>query len=305
MKTAKIAGVILFLLAFNCFFTPVNALNLDYYGIDSRIKEDMTVLNVITLTFDSSIDNFDYKLKYAVSNVKVDSEFAPVECDTKVTDTTTISCRFLNHENYKKANVKISFEAIDIVKKMDNDYEFSNFVSMDNDASRFFNIIYLPPTATLVTDVPNESFSPKSGKTLSDGKHIMVYWDKENLKNGDDLFFSVTYRLPSDNIGNVYNVGLMVVIAVIIIASLGIYYVRTTRRQDSFKMVMPLMKGDEKVVIDILNKHGGSVNQKVIVRESDYSKAKVSRIIAGLKERGIVDVESLGRMNKVTLKLKK
>ncbi len=68
---------------------------------------------------------------------------------------------------------------------------------------------------------------------------------------------------------------------------------------------MPLLKGDEKVLVDILNKHNGSVNQRVIVRESDFSKAKVSRLVAGLKERGIVDVEILGRTNKVTLKLKR
>lgn len=305
MKTAKIAGMILFLLALNCFIWPVNALNLDYYGAESRIQEDMTILNVVTLTFDSSIDKFDYNLKYAVSNVKVESEFAPVECGTKVTGTTTISCKFLNYQNYKSANLKISYESDGQVKKLDNDYEFSSLISMDNDAGRFFSIIYLPPTATLATDTSNESFSPRSGKTLSDGRHIMVYWDKENLKSGDDLFFSVNYRLPSDNIGNVYNVGLMVVTAFIIIVSLGIYYVRTTRRQDSFKVLMPLMRGDEKIIIDMLSKHGGTANQKVLVRESDFSKAKVSRIIAGLKERGIVGVESMGRMNKITLKIKK
>jgi uncharacterized membrane protein len=305
MRAVKIAGIILFLLALNCSLTPVNALNTDYYGIESRIKEDTTVSNVVTLTFNSSIPDFVYKLRYPVSNIHVDSDFAPAECDTKITDTTTISCAFLNPEAYRETGVKISFDASGLVKRVDNDYEFSNFISMDGYAKKFLNTVYLPQTAALATDLPNESFSPRSGITLTNGRNIIVSWDNDDVVEGDDFFFTVTYRLPSNNMGSIYDVGLMVVIAVIIIASLGIFYVRNTRRQDSMKVVMPLMKNDEKVIINILNKNGGTVNQKVIVRESDFSKAKVSRIIAGLKERGIVGVESMGRMNKIMLKIRK
>jgi uncharacterized membrane protein len=303
--TNKIVPVILFLLALNCFIWPANALNVNYYGVESRIQEDTTILNVITLTFNTSIEKFDYNVKYPIYNVSFESDFAPVDCETNASLTTTISCRFLNYQAYRSTNLKISFGVAGEVKKSGDNYEFSSLITMDNNADRFFDIIYLPPTATLATVTPNESFSPRSGKTLSDGRHIMVYWDKEKLNAGDDLFFSVDYRLPSDNIGNVYNVALMVITAFIVIVSLGIYYVRTTRRQDSVKVLMPLMKGDEKVIIDILSSHDGSVNQKILVRESDFSKAKVSRIVSGLKERGIVGVESMGRTNKVTLKIKK
>jgi uncharacterized membrane protein len=187
---------------------------------------------------------------------------------------------------------------------VDENHELGYFVPMEENAKRFFNIVYLPPTATLATEMPNESFSPRDGTTLSDGRHIMVYWERLNLEKGEDIYFSISYKMPPSQNGNIIDIALTVIIAVIIIASLGIFYVRTSRRQDSMKVMMPLMKGDEKVVIDILSKHGGSVNQKVIVRESDFSKAKVSRIIADLKERNIVSVESMGRMNKITLKLR-
>jgi len=301
----KIAGAILFLLAFNCFISSASALNLEYYEIKSTVKEDMTVSSIITLSSNSSVDSFDYKLKYAVYKLEVRSYYAPIECKNRITDTTTISCNFTDFQNYNNTKIEITFDTNEMNKKADNDYDFSHFVPMEMSTKRFFNIVYLPPTSTLVNDVPNESFSPRNGQILSDGKHIMVYWERENVEKGEDLYFSINYKLPSDNIQNVYSTGIMVVIAVIIIASLGIYYVRSTRRQDSVKVLMPLMKGDEKVVIEILNKNGGSVNQKVIVRESDFSKAKVSRIIAGLKERGVVGVESMGRTNKITLKIKR
>ncbi len=304
MGSAKISVTILFLIAFNCSLWPVQALNLDYHGVESRINNDMTVSNVITLSSNSSVPNLDYKLKYRVFNVLVESEHAPVECETKVTDTSIISCIFTDFENYDRTGIKIRFDTMDIVNVVDENYDFSHIVLVENGVDRFFNMVYLPETAILVTDVPNESFSPGTGKTLSDGKHIMIYWDRENLEKGEDLYFSVTYKMP---VGNPYDlgiIGIMVVIAVLIIVSLGVVYIRTTHRQRSVKVIMPLLKGDEKVVVDILSKHEGSVNQRVIVRESDFSKAKVSRLVAGLKERGIVDVEVLGRTNRVTLKAK-
>jgi uncharacterized membrane protein len=297
MKFSKILGMILFLLAVNCFFWPVKALNLDYYGIESRIQNDGSVLNVITLNLNSSVSNFDYKLKYRIFKVQVESEYAPAECETKVTDTSLVSCNFMDFENYDRTKINIRFSTTDTVNKVDENYDFSNFVQIEGEVKSFFNIVYLPETSSLVTDLPNESFSPRNGKTLSDGKHIMIYWGKENLETGEDLFFSVNYKMP---VGDVYDIGVMAVIAVLIIVSLGVVYIKATRKHDSMKVIMPLLKGDEKIVVDVLNKHEGSVNQRVIVRESDFSKAKVSRLVAGLKERGIVDVEILGRTNKVT-----
>lgn len=301
MKFAKISGTILFLLAFNCSFWTVQALNLDYYGIESRIHNDGSVSNVITLTLNSSVPDLDYKLRYRIFNAQVESEHAPAECETRVTDTSLVSCTFTDFENYDRIKLKIQFNTKDTVKKVDENYEFAQFIPIESEVSRFFNIVYLPETSTLLTDIPNESFSPGNGKTLSDGQHIMIYWDREDLKKGEDLYFSVTYKVP---VGGVYDIGIMAVIALLIIFSLGIVYMKTTRKHESMKVIMPLLKGDEKVVVDILNKHNGSVNQRVIVRESDFSKAKVSRLVADLKERGIVDVEVLGRTNKVSLKLK-
>jgi len=305
MKTKEIAGVILFLLALNCFIWPANALNLDYYGIESMIQDEKTVLNLVTLTFNSSVEKLEYKFKGKASDVKVESKYAPADCETWVTDVTTVACTFVNFRSYDITKVEIRFETEDVTRKAEGVYDFNRFVPMEGVTSRFFNIVYLPQTATLVTDISNESFTPRNGMTLSDGKHIMVYWDRENVENGEDMYFSVAYRFPPPNMGGMWDIGLTVVIAVIIIASLGVFYIRTTRKQDSIKVLMPLMKGDEKVVINILIKHGGSVNQKVIVRESDFSKAKVSRTISGLKERGIVDVLPMGRTNKITLKIKK
>ncbi|MEM5871744.1 MAG: hypothetical protein QW051_02640, partial [Candidatus Aenigmatarchaeota archaeon] len=178
----------------------------------------------------------------------------------------------------------------------------------DENINRLFHIIYLPPSGTLVSQNTSVSgseqpgFLPRDGKILSDGRHIMVYWERTSLKKGEDLYFTIKYKMPKEEI-DYTNLIITSIIAFLIIFALGIFYLKFTKKEDAMKIVMPLLKGDEKIVVDIITRHGGVVNQKVIVRESDFSKAKVSRILAGLKERGILDIEPMGRTNKITLKI--
>ena len=106
MKLSKILGAILFLLALNCFISPVYALNYNYYGIESRINNDMTVSSVVTLTINSSVPVLEYRLKFKILNVLVESEHAPVNCETQVTDTSLVSCVFENPENYENTKIR-------------------------------------------------------------------------------------------------------------------------------------------------------------------------------------------------------
>lgn len=303
MRVPRILLLITFIYTFNCFFSPAGALNLDYYGIESRINPDTTVESVISLRTNTSVPSINYILRYPVSDLTITSEYAIADCEKRITDITNVSCTFLDHEEYENMKIELSFRTDRLVEKMDDFLTFEQFVPIGHETRSFFHMVYLPSSATLSSENLEDSVSPATGKTLSDGKHIMVYWDKEGLEKGEDLYFSVIYTVPEN--GNGYEFLLMFGIAVVIIFSLGFIYLKTTHRSRSMKVIMPLLKGDERVVVDILKKHGGSAKQRRIVRESDFSKAKVSRIVAGLKERGIVGVEILGRTNRVTLKTQK
>jgi len=58
-------------------------------------------------------------------------------------------------------------------------------------------------------------------------------------------------------------------------------------------------------VIDIIRKEKKKqIDQRRIVNLSAFSKAKISRIIRSLEERGIVESERIGRRNKISLKKK-
>lgn len=56
---------------------------------------------------------------------------------------------------------------------------------------------------------------------------------------------------------------------------------------------------DEKKVMDIINKRGGSTTQNEIVKNSDFSKVKVHRVIKKLVEKNLVEKQPHGMTNKI------
>lgn len=62
-----------------------------------------------------------------------------------------------------------------------------------------------------------------------------------------------------------------------------------------------MMKPDEKKVLETLSSHGGKFLQKHISKETNLSRLKTHRIIAGFVQRGIVTVRPYGNTNEVSL----
>jgi uncharacterized membrane protein len=293
------------LVVFALLANPVSSQTLEYYGIETRLDRDMTARNSVILIFDSEIQSFDYRTKYEIYNLQSESEYGEAECVTRAeVSGTVISCNFVNLGEVNKTQVQFDFETGENVVKTGEDYTFDSIYLVDLPVQKAFSIVYLPETATIKTDVSNESYTPRYGKTLSDGRHIMVYWEKDDVKKGDDLEFSVNYIMPA-GAGSFYDVAIIVIIAFVLIVVIAVGYVKRIHGESSVRVVMPVLKKDEKRIIDILAERKGQAIQRVLVRESDFSKAKVSRLVASLKERGILEVEHLGRTNRVILKLKR
>ncbi|MBN2042607.1 MAG: hypothetical protein JW754_02270 [Candidatus Aenigmarchaeota archaeon] len=277
----------------------VSGLELEYYGIESRVLEDNNIENTVILIFNESVTDFVYTYGSEITRLTFESNHKSVLCGISQSDRSAIECKITPDEE-KKSQFTFEFGSENEVEVGDNGYEFNVNYPMDYFVRRFSNSVYLPQTASL-NDLEG-SFSPKYGKTITDGKRIIILWEKENVISGDDLHFSISYQKPL-SFASVYNIAAMVVLAVIIIVSLGVFYMKSTRKA-SVRVIMPILKGDEKRVVDILMDKNGAVNQKVVVRETDFSKAKVSRIMKNLKERGVVEIEHLGRTNRVKLLLK-
>lgn len=278
------------------------AAGLDYYGIESEISDDMIISSKVTLTFDEPVAHLDYSFDFEIFDLQATSDFNWVNCDLSASDTKSdISCDFMGMNSQKKT-LTLEFKTREGIKVIGDRYQYTSLYEISIPVERAFVSVKLPKNGILTEEVANESYFPSDGDIFTDGRHIIVYWERSNLNVRDVIDLSVLYNIPMIG-GAFYNIIITVLTIVVIVVMIGIaYYIRKTpKAADAVKAVL---NQDEKIIIDILNDYKGKIGQKVLVRESDFSKAKVSRLIKNLYNRGVVEIEPVsGRENRILLKL--
>ncbi len=191
--------------------------------------------------------------------------------------------------------IKIDISTEKKVKKEEDKYVFEeNFRVLENVKSVTI-LIKLPEGAVL----PEKGikFLPENATIGTDGRRILLLWSRENLNSGEVYGVKVFYEIISENEGFPLIFILIPVLGILIL----ILFVFLKRRGDE-KMALSLLKEDEKIVMEIILKYPKGVNQKKIVLESGYSKAKISKVLKSLADRGIIKLERIGRTNKVYLR---
>ncbi|MEM5812511.1 MAG: hypothetical protein QXN71_00890 [Candidatus Aenigmatarchaeota archaeon] len=290
------------------FFTTLvaNGAELEYYGVESTINENMTVSTVVNIRFLRPVKSFDYTLNYRIYGLDVTANFGTPDCRLFESEQASKIVCSLEGMTEKNNLLTLRFQTGEKITSFNNKYNFSTDYSINLPSREAFILIKIPKNSVLSEEPANQSYTPSDGKILSDGKHIMVYWQMENLTETDELKFSVSYMIPST--GAFYNNILVVLVAGMIIISMVsvAVYIRKGSGKPEIEILSSVLNADEKKVVDILARHGGKSGQKVIVRESDFSKAKVSRLVKSMKERGIVEIEPIsGRENRIILKLER
>jgi DNA-binding transcriptional ArsR family regulator len=81
---------------------------------------------------------------------------------------------------------------------------------------------------------------------------------------------------------------------------------RSEKAQDVARVnahvLLQLLKDDERKVVEKLLEHGGEIRQYELVRMTDLGKVKVHRVLKSLEDRGVVDIEKIGKVNNVRLR---
>jgi uncharacterized membrane protein len=284
------------------------AVELEYYGVESSITDDLAVKNVLTIRFAEPVNSLEFLLEYKADNFSAEANFDSAECRLlEEGGKSRIMCSFKGMSESRNL-LTITLYSKEGLSSQNTKYTFSTNYRIWVPAKEAFILVKIPQNSVLSDEPANQSYSPSDGKILSDGKFIMVYWQRENVTAADDLLFSVSYTIPI--LTAVYNNFLIVLIAAVIIISMVTVaiYVRKgpVAEKTTADVVASVLNSDEKKVVDILARHGGRSGQKVIVRESDFSKAKVSRLVKSLKNRGVVNIEPIsGRENRIILRFEK
>jgi uncharacterized membrane protein len=95
-------------------------------------------------------------------------------------------------------------------------------------------------------------------------------------------------------------IGAGIVIVVVVVAAF--IYTRRASKVNKGRVIASVLNADEKRIVDIISASGTGALQKHVVKESGFSKAKVSRLVKSLGSRNIVKIEPVsGRENRILL----
>jgi predicted transcriptional regulator len=184
------------------------------------------------------------------------------------------------------------------IQRVSNYFVYTNSFKLNFDTENFFVLIKLPEGTGLRKPV-DEAYSPKNALIGSDGRRTTISWQESNLNSGETFDVSIAF----EKIGEAQNSFPFEIILLTVIVVLAILFYHFYSKR-SLKLIMPVLKKDEKIIFDTILKHGNGVKQKIIVKESGYSKAKVSKVLNSLKERGLIRLERVGRTNKIYIERK-
>ncbi len=283
-----------------------HSLSLEYYGIEGDILDDESVQQVLTFKFSEPIGHIDYKLDATISNLSYQSKFTSSCSAAPSAQGSMISCDFIGMTE-EKNTLALSFITKDAIKETDGFKQFSANYGIPLPIGRSFVMVKLPKQTFLAKETTNESYFPSTGNTIIEGRRIKVYWERENLTEKDSLRFSVLYspNMPF-SISDIISMPDIILFVIIIIAAvifiiLGLYM----RMRQNISTIADVLNSDEKKIVEILEKNEGKSLQKIIVKETGFSKAKVSRLVKSLHARNVVAIEPVsGRENRIILKLK-
>lgn len=265
---------------------------IDYFNGMATLK-DNTVEHHIIMRFSEQVSTFEWTLPFDIYDLRTESDF---KADCRI-ERKSIKCTLLTEPNN---TLTLKFSSKLEVSEEDEKKVYTLYYTFPLITKFAIVFIKLPLQSILSEDVTNTSFFPQDGKVMTDGKHIIIYWERNDLKAGEGLTFSVKYMMPEKPSFDAYiwHILIPTLAIVIIVPLVAIYIIRRVRR----KVIVEVLLPDEKVVIDFLRQKGGETLQKHLVRELDFSKAKVSRLIKALEKRGVVKVVPVsGRENRIIL----
>lgn len=277
-----------------------NASELAMYNVTIDVSSETISYVQIRAVYNSlTTEKLSFIFFNEFSNFKAADSKGLLQCIfSKSSSGTEVICT--PNENRKNVSsqtpyaIAMSFDVHDIVAKRKNPFIF--FVHLVANPTNLLRVKVLLPEGAVLPDTNGVApFYPQNAEIGGTGRRVILQWNMQKPPLGDRINFTAEYELSYARLLGVT----VTVVALLIMAIVGIFYYKN--KQGKLTTVISVLKGDEKKVIDVIRAHGNSCKQRDIVRETDFSKAKISRIITLLEERGIVQKDRKGRTNKVFL----
>lgn len=290
----RIAAVVSFFLILVLFSTTVFA-QLQYYEVDIILDEMGWSSVELTLTFFQPESFLNFTILGRVEGLQARSVAGLVNCTIVVHGISYISCDLpLTKE---QRTVEITFKTQDFIKPLGEKFLFSGDFGLNKKIDQFFLSIRLPE-GMVISDESELPFIENLNK-LSDGRHIIMVWELGSITN-QPLIFQILYEpivKQSPLIWYVISGAIAVSVATLI------FVMKKIRKPQ--EVILSVLDDYERKVMEILTQAGGEINQRRVVQQTNLSKAKVSRVVKDLAERGLIEIRRIGRINKLKIARKK
>jgi len=297
--------IFLTFLTFLTFFVAAALAQVQFYGVNVDVDDKHKSTVQMTITFSQPVKEFNFTIVGSIQMFGVNSTAGPQNCILQVKGITTINCKL--NLTQEKRTIVLYFETFDFVKDVDGKFFLDTDFSLNRNIGNIEQLsmtVRLPEGKAIVPEnVANRISFPETASILSDGRRIIVNWRFTQIPAVMPLKFQVLYEtiiLPP-----LFDIRIRY--AIIAGAAIGLIstfaYLRYFRKPE--KVILSVLDEYERKVFDLIVAAGGTVSQKKIVQDTNLSKAKISRVVKSLVNRGVIEVERMGRTNKLKILKKK
>jgi len=296
----RLAATVSFLITL-LLATSVVLAQIQHYSVDAALDGSGRTKIKLTITFSQPETSFEFSILGKIEKFNATSIEGPISCSLATSGVSLVNCK-LNLTALKRT-IDLSFETNDFVRKIGDNFYFDADLGLGKAVESAFISVRLPEGMALVSeDVRGRLSYPENATIVSDGRHHIVTWKFSDLSYNQPLRFQILYeKMQILEPSQLFLYGGIFIALAVIVAVLA--YFRYFRKPE--KLILSVLDDFERRVMDVIVAAGGMINQKKVVQETNLSKAKVSRVVKSLVNRGIIEVERHGRANKLKIIKKK
>ena len=275
MSITKTAFLIIIVLGLLVPFA--HAENIKNVGITLDIKIDSLVSETNKYLFSTPLtgNTINYTVDGTVSNIRVFDDSQQLDY---ALNNNTIQIFLRGSTN----TITISYDAADVIFRSDSVSHFFTEYMFDQDVNLSVQL-KLPAGYGIYQN----SYKPANAIIGSDGERIIISWDEY----GNDVLFSVKYT----NLGGGNNIILFIVAIIMLAAIIYLYLHSRKKMREEF---ISGFREDEKKTIEYLEQRKIAL-QSDLQKEFKFSRAKATRIVMKLEEKGLVRKQRYGRTNRL------
>ncbi len=297
MKLFQIVSVLAAIVSL-LYFVPIVFAGIQFYGADTDLSSDGNAKIKLIITFHQPVKGFQLAIFGAVKNFEATSNSGPVDCNLSVGAASIIDCKM--NLTQEKRTLELKLETADFVRAVDSKNLFSVDLSLSQPIDGASATVKLPEGYALTNTSVIPAIFPTASSIVSDGRRIIVNWNFANLTAEQPFKFQTLYEPVKGEFS--WALVVVSVLSLSVLAGTVIFFYRRTKHKE---VILSVLDDFERKVIEVITVAGGEVNQRKVVQETNLSKAKVSRVVKRLQERGLLEVTRLGRTNKLKLVQKK